>query len=424
VFAIDVTQRTGMTARSVAATDVLWDLAPALDGSVSGMDDVGNIVQPGVIGSGRDGEWYYFVGNGYESANDKAKLLAIRIRDGAIFPIGTDNVGGNNPSANNVNNQPNGLGGVTPIYDGNRNIVAIYAGDRLGRLWKFDLSSTNRNDWASATGTTPLFTAAVANGARQAITAAPRLAAHPLGGRMIVFGTGKVFENNDLMDMTVQSVYGVWEKQVNATAAVAKSALREFTLADITDTVSGAKYRQLQNTTALNWATDLGWYFNLSSGTAYGERVVASPNENFGFVNVTSFEPAANGDPCVGGGRSFFYRLDIAGSFTRAPFSSGGLNNLDASIPRNTVIGAELEGPTISGVQTLLKPVDGTTSFTSSLTTTDTAGLAGATESAATNCNTAVGGGVGAVGNALATPTLNCPVAPLRIWRELPRVPR
>jgi type IV pilus assembly protein PilY1 len=424
LFAIDVTQRTGITARSVAATDVLWDIAPALDTATSGTDDVGNIVQPGVIGSGRDGEWYYFVGNGFESTNDKAKLLAIRIRDGAIFPIGTDSVGGSNPSANNVSGQPNGLGGITPIYDGNRNVVAVYAGDRLGRLWKFDLSSTNRNDWASATGTTPLFTAAAADGTRQAISAAPRVVPHPLGGRMIVFGTGKVFENNDLLEMTVQAVYGVWEKNVNSPANVAKSALRELTLADITDSVTGKKYRQLQNTTALNWANDLGWFFNLSTGTAYGERVVASPTENFGFVNVTSFEPAANGDPCVGGGRSFFYRLDISGSFTRAPFNTGGLNNLDATIPRNTVVGAELEGPTISGVQTLLRPVDGTSAVSSSLTSTQTSALGGASQSAATNCNSAIGGGVGAVGNALATPTLNCPVAPLRIWRDLPRGPR
>jgi Tfp pilus tip-associated adhesin PilY1 len=271
---------------------------------------------------------------------------------------------------------------------------------------------------------TPLFVASAPDGVRQSVAAAPRVVAHPLGGRMIVFGTGKVFENNDLLDMTVQAVYGVWEKNLSSPAAVAKTSLRQLTLADVTDPVTQAKYRQLQGTTSLNWNTDLGWYFNLTTGTAYGERVVASPTENFGFVNVTSFEPAANGDPCVGGGRSFFYRLDISGSFTRAPFAPAGLNNLDASIPRNTLIGAELEGPTVSGVQTLLRPVDGTAAVSSTLTASQTAQLGSASQSAATNCSTAIGGGVGAVGNVLATPTLNCPVAPLRAWRELPRGPR
>jgi Tfp pilus tip-associated adhesin PilY1 len=326
------------------------------------------------------------------------------------------------PIAADINQRPNGLGGVTPVYDANRNIVAIYGGDRLGRLWKFDLSSTNRSAWNS----TQLFTAQNVASERQAITAAPRIIPHPLGGRMIVFGTGKIFERNDLADMSVQSVYGVWEKNPSSPATVARSQLRQLTLADQVAS-TGERFRQLNGTTSLNWATDLGWYFDLLVGSSnVGERVVASPAENFGFANVTSFEPSADGDPCLGGGRSFFYRLDVAGSFTRSPFApTGGVANLPGTVPLNTVVGSELSTATVNQLQTLLRPVDGTASTSTSLTDAQMTAIAGGTAAAATNpCLQSQAGGQSLLGTAVSSPTLNCPVAPLRVWREMPRGPR
>jgi type IV pilus assembly protein PilY1 len=421
IFAIDATQRSGSTATSVGTGNVLWDIT-GVD-TATNVEHLGHILQPGVIGSGKDGEWYYFVGNGYESQNDLAKLLAIRIRDGAITVVDTDSAGGNNPTATNVDQRPNGLGGVTPVYDANRNIIAIYAGDRLGRMWKFDLSSTNRSAWSS----TQLFTATDPGGNRQPITAAPRIVPHPLGGRMVVFGTGRLSERNDISDLSQQTVYGVWEKNTSSPATVNKSTLRQFTLVDQVETTTNTRFRQLTGTTSLNWGTDNGWYFNLLVGTdADGERVVASPTENFGFVNITSFEPSTDGDPCQGGGRSFFYRLDVAGSFSRAPFApTGPITNLPNTVAPNTVVGSELSTATVNQLQTLLRPATGTTNTSTTLSSTDTANLANRTASAATNpCLGSQAGGQSLQGTAVSSPSLSCPVAPLRTWRELPRNPR
>jgi len=417
IFAIDATQRSGSSATTVGTGNVLWDITGA--DTATNIEHVGHILQPGVIGSGKDGEWYYFVGNGYESQNDKAKLLAVRIRDGSIFAIDTDSAGGPTPADPNVDLRPNGLGGVTPVYDANRNIVAIYGGDRLGRLWKFDLSNTNRGSWNS----TLLFTAENAAGIRQPITAAPRVIPHPLGGRVVVAGTGRIFERTDLADLSVQSVYGIWEKNTSSPTTVAKASLRQFALVDQTSS-TGERFRQLTGTSALNWATDNGWYFNLVAGAgAVGERVVASPSENFGFANVTSFEPSADGDPCLGGGRSFFYRLDVAGSFTRAPFAP--ISGLPAGVPQNTVVGSELSTATVNQLQTLLRPVTGTTDTSTTLTQTQTGDLANRTANAATNpCLSSQAGGQSLQGTAVSSPTLSCPVTPLRVWREIPRGPR
>ena len=85
------------------------------------------------------GRWVYVVGNGFESASNEAYLLIIDARTGTLIkqigPLGNTGL-------------PNGLGAVTPLYDGSRNIVAIYAGDRQGNLWKFNLSDEDKQPGA------------------------------------------------------------------------------------------------------------------------------------------------------------------------------------------------------------------------------------------------------------------------------------
>lgn len=411
IYAIDVTG---------SGAEVLWDIdvvgaatAPLADP----LRHIGHILQPGVIGRAPNGQWYYFVGNGYESEDDKAKLLAINIATGIVSVIDTNLVGDATVGGTN------GLGGVTPVYDGARNIKNIYAGDRQGRLWKFDLTSwTSRNIFTADNAGTP-----------QPISAAPRLIPHPRGGRMIVFGTGRAHEVLDINDTSLQTVYGIWEKSPDATIPeppVLKSALQRLTLVDRIETTTNTRFREISGTDGISWATggDMGWYFDLAVGTGSGERVVAAPVESFGFANVTTFEPSENNDPCRGTGRSFFYRLDITGTFTRAPFSNTGtIANLPIAVPRNLLIGSELAGGSLTQMQPILRPQTGAPPATSStlLTAGQTADLAGRNANTNTNpCLQQVGGGQSLGGTPISTPSLNCPVEPLRVWRELPRGPR
>jgi type IV pilus assembly protein PilY1 len=448
VFALDVTQRNDTSPEAMGTTNVLFDIAGTDDDPASTTDPLsfmGHILQPGVIGSGVDGNWYYFVGNGYESQNDKAALLAIRIPDGDVTVIKlatADDAGGPTPNSATVSNRPNGLGGITPLYDQNRNVIAIYAGDRLGRLFKFDLSGNSASAW-KATPPKLLFEAISPSpsGEPQAITAAPRVMQHPLGGRFLVFGTGKVFEETDLTDVTtVHSVYGIREGTATAptvAATATKSDLLQLTLVDQVDGTTGDRFRQLTGVPAATsggfpWTgagAKRGWYFDLRASSARGERVVQAPVENFGFANITSYEPSEDGNPCLGGGKSFFYRLDIAGSFTRSPFQNTGsisnLVNAPGGPALNTLVGSELAAGTINRLEQLVIPAIGTTNTSSSLTGSQTAGLADRTASASTNpCAAARVGGQGVRGTALTGPSLNCPVTPLRVWREIPRNPR
>jgi type IV pilus assembly protein PilY1 len=104
----------------------------------------------------------------------------------------------------------------------------VYAGDNLGNLWKFDLTSANANDWKVAFGDNkPLFTTlgpVAVGGTRnqaQPITAPPIVRANdrfmtvgtgdsatttPVGGIMVAFGTGRNLTANDRRTDIVQNV--------------------------------------------------------------------------------------------------------------------------------------------------------------------------------------------------------------------------
>ena len=438
VFALDVTLRpatAGGTPPAFEASNVLWDITAADTNQGTGDGNallhLGNILQTGVVGSGKDGKWYYFVGNGYESSKDKARLLAIEIATGDVRVIGpaTGQVddGGNNPASTTVDARPNGLGGITPVYDANRNVIAVYAGDRLGRLWKFDLSSSSASNWSgSALYVAHSGTSSTSPDARQPITVAPRVLPHPLGGRMVVFGTGRLHETSDVGSTAVQTVYAVWDQTPSSppSTVIQKDKLQALTLENQTVTIAGATatVRKLTGIGNISWAPgstqDLGWYFDLKIGsTGEGERVIASPIEDSGFVNVTSFVPTADNDPCSGSGKSFFYRLDIAGTFTRVPFT-GITPPTTNPPPLSSLVGSELTIPQVAQAPAL-RPTNQTGTQTSGSTTISQLQITGALGSSAT-ASSAIANPCAAAVPGLPV-TLSCPQAGLRVWREMPR---
>ncbi|MDM0112680.1 PilC/PilY family type IV pilus protein [Variovorax sp. J22R133] len=147
-----------------------------------------------------NGRWALVMGNGYNSTNGNAVLL-IQYLD-ANRELQKIAAGG-----------LNGNGLATPRlvdFDGDRIPDVAYAGDLRGQLWKFDLGSAKSNEW-SAAGGRPLYAATDASGKPQPITAAPVWFAHPDGGVMVVFGTGRLLTDADRSDTSVQSVYGIYD---------------------------------------------------------------------------------------------------------------------------------------------------------------------------------------------------------------------
>lgn len=263
--------------------------------------------------------WAVVLGNGYNSANQRPVLL-VQYLDGAkeLLRIPTTN---DAPGAGNA--ADNGLASPR-LADINGDGLAdvVYAGDNLGNMWKFDLTSHNASDWKVAFGGNPLFTAqgpAALNGPRtkaQPIFAAATVRANDrqmvigsgpsaktlnVGGMMVSFGTGRNVTKDDPSSVDVQTLYSVLDNTryrlidtplgkrlevhpgagscpgttcipaptaLGAGVTTAKLAKREFIEVD-----SGA-YGAIKEIDLLNkttWANWNGWYLDLP---AVGERLL------------------------------------------------------------------------------------------------------------------------------------------------------
>ena len=308
IFALDITDPDNFD-----QTKVLWEFADSDLGY-----PIGQFVQP-VVGRMQDGTWAVVFGNGYESTNQHAILYVVNVQDGTLIKkIDTETSGAN------------GLAGPVLLADASRTIKYAYAGDLQGNLWKFDLSSTSPSNWSVAfddggTPATPkpLFQArryvSSTNQPRQPITGPPDIAAHPSGGYMIIFGTGQYFETDDNTDLSVQSLYGVWDKDDGNTTCVSvtdsciyptdRTILQSQTI--LTEVSSNGNNWRVVSDNAVDWNTQRGWYMDLVrpiAPTIQGERVVTAPILRSGHAIFTTRIPP---DVCGGGETSWLMELDI-----------------------------------------------------------------------------------------------------------------
>lgn len=175
--------------------------------------------------------WAAVLGNGYNSTNQRAVLL-IQYLDGDkklhLIPTTTDAPGTGNAT-------DNGLGSPRLVdLNGDGRTDLVYAGDNLGNMWKFDLTSDTEAQWEVAFGATPpapLFSArgpaSLGSSTRpkvQPISAAPTVRANDrtmdvgtgptattksVGGMMVAFGTGRNASTGDPTDVDVQTLYSV-----------------------------------------------------------------------------------------------------------------------------------------------------------------------------------------------------------------------
>lgn len=188
VFVLDVTDLSDLGGHSVLA-----------ERSEPDDSDIGHVFSAPEVGR-LGGRWFAFYGNGAYSLGGRAVLLAIDLGTGAQskFPIET-RLG------------RNGLMGVRTLRSqATGEVEALYGGDLQGNLWRVDFArSANVADWKLGFRGVPLFTARDGTGVAQPITAKPTLATHYLGGRTVLFGTGKLMDLDDPDSRAMQTQYGV-----------------------------------------------------------------------------------------------------------------------------------------------------------------------------------------------------------------------
>lgn len=307
VFALDVS-----APASFGASNVLWEVTSADD------SDLGYTIGAAEIGRMPNGDWVAVVGNGYQSTNNHAVLFIIRLKDGHITKIDTG-------SGSAVT--PNGLSSPRLFLNIDSTIKAIYAGDLLGNMWKFNVTPGGTS--VAFTGA-PLFQAVRAT-KTQPITVQPDLVPHPRGGIMVLFGTGKVFESEDPLNTDIQSIYGVWDNYnvdsvTNTAITGSQSALQKQTLS-----VSG-NYYNVDNQ-PVDYTAKRGWYMDLDIASSVGERITINPQVFFDEVVFTSVIPASALDTCSSDGRSttFILRSLTGGTFPYPTFDTNGDGKVDSS---------------------------------------------------------------------------------------------
>src|SRR5512138_2971543 len=290
IYALDVTNPD-----SFDASNVLWEFD-----STDDPDDLGLTFSRPQIGVLENGQWVAVFGNGYNSPNGGAYLYVVDLLTGAqLAKIQAVDVGGEDES--------NGLS--TPVLidtDGDKMIDVAYAGDLHGNLWKFDLSGATAGSWGVANGQA-LFSARV-GGVGQPITSQPKVAGHPLGGVLVLFGTGRYLANADVFDTSRQSYYGIWDNGTPTTALRANLQQQTF---DAQQDI-GRMARSVTNN-SVNWGAGArGWYLDLvdgvGAGTQQGERVVHTSLIVRDMVIFSSIIPST--DPCTPGGTSWLMVLD------------------------------------------------------------------------------------------------------------------
>ncbi len=288
IYALDITNPTTLMNPATAKNALLWERS-AGDGK-SGSDYIGEMVGAPVIAQVKqdgatDPSWAVFVGNGYNSAQNKAALLQFNLQTGALTVHTTNST------------TDNGLAEPGVMQGDTKTGVSTYAfgGDLFGNVWKFDLNTSN-------SAGSRIFIAKDAGGATQPITSLIALTYDSgTDSTFALFGTGKYLANADVNNAQIQTWYGI---RVGAGADLSGTATTLRPVATATSTRSDLAARYAIDLSGNNRATSLqaagdmdnkvGWYMDLPDN---GERIVNRTQFISGTAVVTTLIPKVN-DPC------------------------------------------------------------------------------------------------------------------------------
>jgi len=292
LFALDPAQA-AQGSEAQAARSVLWEITPLTPGfanlgethampRITRLSDAART--PAVV-----------VGNGYfNSGNRQASLFVVHALTGALIAelaTGSGDAG-----------RPNGLSSPALVdTDGDGLPDRAYAGDLWGQLWRFELR-------AGSLGMSPpalLFQ----DPDGSAITTAPVVSPHPMGGQMVVFGTGRALTQTDLDDRRTHHVLGLWDG-----APATHTAWLEQWFTELPPNANGQRWRH-GSTLSPNWGSasatrpgHKGWRLVLPAG----ERLVGEhPLLADGVYSFSSTNPSRKTDPGAAPGQNWLNQVAV-----------------------------------------------------------------------------------------------------------------
>lgn len=371
VYALDISNP-----RNFDENDVMWEFNDSLD------TDMGQFVGRPYMGMTEGGQWVAAFGNGLNSANQRAFLYILDLSDGSV--IAKIDTGYGCPSTDASCTQgPNGLATAILVDNtGNGAADTIYAGDYQGNMWRFEQSLSDYS-WSLGNGGNPIFVARDSTGKRQSITSGVYPVANPIGGTMVVFGTGRYLNANDHSASQLgvgtraseETLYGIWDSRgydpVNGTwtdffPITSTRASGEYvdlerqwvtSYEPLTDAGTNGYRTATRNVVDYRLSSTgtgkLGWYMDLScsacpsgqEGSMDGERVTATPQGILSDVVFNTFRP--EGDNCTPGSLNATMVLDaLTGAADYVPIPPPGGWGSGMEPPDGALVGTDtVRGP-------------------------------------------------------------------------------
>jgi type IV pilus assembly protein PilY1 len=280
-YALDVSSPRPATAANAAAM-FRWTFPASSDASNRALMGY-TLGKPVVAKTAADGQ-VVLVTSGYDNGlslgDGKGRLWMLNASTGAVIKTFRTTEG--------TAGDEGGLAHVSAFKESDGTVRYVYGGDIKGNLWRFDLTTAG----AGTHDGTLVATFYDAAGNRQPVTAAPELA-WVAGKRVIMVGTGRLLDINDLGSTRVQSFYAVAD---GATLANARSGLTAQTYTRASDTITNV---------SVDWTTGRGWYVDLPAG----EQANTNPVVTYGTVAFVTNKQGAS--DCSQS--SYLYLLDING---------------------------------------------------------------------------------------------------------------
>ena len=377
-YALDLTSTTAADEAALAGK-VLWEF-PNSATSATDKANIGYSFGRPVIVKTKAKGWVVLVASGYNNGTGDSGgdgtgyLFVLNARTGDLIKaIGTGAGSATDPSGLAH------ISGYVETADVDNTVDYVYGGDLKGNVWRFDLTSTNTNQW----GVTRLATLVDSVGNVQPVTTEPELARVNIGGgvykRFVYVGTGLYLGDSDIPGSTganayasqTQTMYGLVDDLstpspatnpvINLQTTPPRTMLSQQTLA------INADGSRTASANAMDFSTKKGWYMDLPST---GERINTHPGLALGALVFTSNIPSS--DVCALGGKSFFNVLDYkTGGFltnSTVTWSSLSLGDTLASravllkLPSGSVMGlARKSDATTVSVKVPLPPSSPTT---------------------------------------------------------------
>lgn len=372
IYALDVTDPRDFNeanASSIVVGEWSSSTLSCVGAATCGADNLGNTYGVPQIRRFHNGTWGFIFGNGFDSASGSAGIFVATIdpTSGGVTFYYLDT-----GSGVNTEGTKNGIYYATPAdLDGDHITDYVYAGDLLGNVWRFDLTSDTPTAWEADSA--PMFSAPAGQPitSKVVVAAVPALAGGPRV--MVNFGTGielpQTLNQAARYASAQQSLYGIWDWDL--TAWNGKSTTQYATLTgahtvnvsnlqvqtilgtyNSTGTGTGNGLRTVSsNPVCWQGATECsvgntkyGWYFPLatSTGLASPEQIIYSPILQFGTFIVNTTIPA-NDSPtsCTSSGATgWTMALD--------PATGGAFKNSFFGTASNTFI--SIENQVVSGI--------------------------------------------------------------------------